>query len=181
MANVFLGLGSNLGDRIKNIREALGLLEKSEDMKLVNVSSLYETTPVGLGGQSSGAMGPEFINCVAHVETDLDPHTLLDSIKFLETALGRKPNTHFRARSIDIDILLYDEVDLESLDLVIPHTRLKSRRFALEPLLEIEPGACDPISGKPYRDFLDEVKSQPVKKVASSDEVWNGPGRSAKD
>ncbi len=175
MTEVFLGLGSNLGDRIKNIRQALNLLGKSEDMKLVKVSSLYETAPVGVADQA------EFINCVALVETDLDPHTLLDSIKSMETALGRKPNTHFRPRPIDIDILLYDEIDLESLDLVIPHTRLKSRRFALEPLLEIEPEASDPVSGKPYKDFLNDVMSQQVKQVAKSDEVWNGPRRSTEN
>jgi 2-amino-4-hydroxy-6-hydroxymethyldihydropteridine diphosphokinase len=175
MAKVFLGLGSNLGDRIKNIRTALEILGNSKNMELVKVSSLYETSPMGVTDQ------PDFVNCVARLETDLDPHTLLDSIKSMETALGRKPNTHFRPRSIDIDILLYDQIDLESLDLVIPHTRLKSRRFALEPLLEIEPEASDPVSGKPYKDYLNDVMSQQVKQVVKSEEVWNGPGRSAED
>ncbi len=174
MANVFLGLGSNLGDRINNIREALHLIEKSGDIKLLRLSSLYETVPVGVNNQ------PEYINCVARLETELDPHSLLDTLQSVETALGRKPNTHLRSRPIDIDILLYDDIDLESLDLVIPHTRLKVRRFVLEPLLEIEPKATDPVTGKDLKEFLDDVKSQQIKRMASAKEVWNGSGRSAK-
>ena len=168
MIDVFLGLGSNLGDRIKNIRETLGLIEKSGQVKLVDVSSLYETEPVGVKGQ------PEFINCVARVQTDLDPHSLLNTLKEMETAMGRKPNTHLRSRPIDIDILLYDDIDLESLELVIPHTRLKTRRFVLEPLLELEPDISDPISGKALKEFLGDVMSQKIKQVGKSDEVWNG-------
>ena len=171
MADVFLGLGSNLGDKTNNIREALGLIVKSGEIKLVDVSSLYETVPVGVTNQ------PEFINCAARVETDLDPHSLLNTLQAIELAMGRKPNTHLRPRPIDIDILLYDDIDLESLELVIPHSRLKSRRFALEPLLEIEPEASDPVSGKPLKEFLEDVASQKVKQVATSGEVWNGPGR----
>lgn len=174
MADVFLGLGSNLGDRINNIREALGLIEKSGKIRLVDVSSLYETMPVGVTGQ------PEFINCAARVETDLDPHSLLNMLKAVETALGRKPNAHFRPRPIDIDILLYDDINLESLELVIPHSRLRSRRFVLEPLLELEPEASDPITGKPLKEFLGDVMSQKAKQVASSEEVWNDPGRPSK-
>jgi 2-amino-4-hydroxy-6-hydroxymethyldihydropteridine diphosphokinase len=174
MADVFLGLGSNLGDRIGNIREALTLLEKSEKMTIVTVSSLYETEPVGNPDQ------PKFVNCVARVDTEFDPHSLLNMVKAMETAMGRKPNTHLRARPIDIDILLYDDIDLESLDLVIPHSRLKSRRFALEPLLELEPSVSDPITGKKFREFLEDVSSQTISKIAKAEEVWNVPGRSAK-
>jgi 2-amino-4-hydroxy-6-hydroxymethyldihydropteridine diphosphokinase len=173
MADVFLGLGSNLGDRIGHIREALTLLEKSGKIAIVSVSSLYETDPIGSSGQ------PKYVNCVAHVDTEYDPHSLLNMIKAMETAMGRKPNTHLRPRPIDIDILLFDDIDLESLDLVIPHSRLKSRRFALEPLLEISPEVSDPISGKQFREFLEDVSSQTVTKIAQAKEVWNGPGRSA--
>jgi 2-amino-4-hydroxy-6-hydroxymethyldihydropteridine diphosphokinase len=173
MADVFLGLGSNLGDRIGNIRQALAILDKSEKIAIVTVSSLYETEPIGNSGQ------PKYVNCVTRVDTEYDPHSLLNMIKAMETALGRKPNTHLRPRPIDIDILLYDDIDLESLDLVIPHSRLKSRRFALEPLLEISPDASDPITGKQFREFLGDVSSQTINKIAKAEEVWNGPGRSA--
>ncbi|HBC46742.1 MAG TPA: 2-amino-4-hydroxy-6-hydroxymethyldihydropteridine diphosphokinase [candidate division Zixibacteria bacterium] len=172
MADVFLGLGSNLGDKIANIREALGLLDKSGKVKVLSLSSLYETEPVGVSNQ------PEYVNCVAQVETILDPHSLLNMLKVVEASMGRKPNMHLRPRVIDLDILLYDEIDLESLELVIPHSRLKSRRFVLEPLLEISPQASDPISGKPFSDFLADVSSQKIKKIASANEVWHGPGRS---
>jgi 2-amino-4-hydroxy-6-hydroxymethyldihydropteridine diphosphokinase len=173
MADVFLGLGSNLGDRIGNIREALENLDKSGKLKVISLSSLYETEPVGVANQ------PEYVNCVARVETDLDPHSLLNILKAVETAMGRKPNTHLRPRKIDLDILLYDEIDLESLELVIPHSRLKSRRFVLQPLLELEPKASDPITGKSFQDFLNDVLSQKINKIASAEEVWHGPERTA--
>jgi 2-amino-4-hydroxy-6-hydroxymethyldihydropteridine diphosphokinase len=173
MADVFLGMGSNVGDKIGNIREALGLLNKSGKIAMVAISSLYETEPVGVSGQ------PEYVNCVVRLETELDPHSLLNLLKSVESILGRKPHSHLRPRPIDIDILLYDDIDLESLELVIPHSRLKVRRFALEPILEIDPEAADPITGKPLREFLNDVMTQKIKITASSNEVWNGPGRSA--
>jgi 2-amino-4-hydroxy-6-hydroxymethyldihydropteridine diphosphokinase len=172
MADVFLGLGSNLGDRIGNIREALGLLDNSGKVKVLSLSSLYETEPVGVTNQ------PEYVNCVAQVETILDPHSLLNILKAVEAGMGRKPNMHLGPRVIDLDILLYDEIDLESLELVIPHSRLKSRRFVLEPLLEISPQVSDPITGKPFSDFMADVLSQKIKQIAPADEVWHGPGRS---
>jgi 2-amino-4-hydroxy-6-hydroxymethyldihydropteridine diphosphokinase len=165
-------LGSNLGDRIGNIREALGRLDNSGKVKVLSLSSLYETEPVGVTNQ------PEYVNCVAQIETTLDPHSLLNMLKAVESDMGRKPNMHLRPRVIDLDILLYDEIDLESLELVIPHSRLKSRRFALEPLLEISPEASDPITGKPFSDFMADVLSQKINQIAAANEVWHGPGRS---
>jgi len=165
MADVFLGLGSNLGDRTANITKAISLLEESKRVKIQMRSSLYEGEPVGVSGQA------DFLNCVIKVKTELDPHSLLTLVKEIETNMGRKPNTHLRPRPIDIDILLYDDIDLESLDLRIPHSRLKSRRFVLEPILEIEPDATDPISSRPLKDFLKDVEAQKLKRVDDSKEV----------
>jgi 2-amino-4-hydroxy-6-hydroxymethyldihydropteridine diphosphokinase len=171
MADVFLGLGSNRGERENNIWRALDLLEKSGDVKIKDYSSFYEGEPLGVTNQT------DFLNCVVRADTNLDPHALLRLIKSLEGELGRRPNTHLRPRPIDIDILLYDEIDLESLDLMIPHSRLKTRRFVLEPILEIDPDLIDPVSGKPFREFLSEVSSQRLRRTLERKEVIDGTRR----
>ena len=168
VADVFLGLGANEGDRENNIKKAIDLLNQSEGIRIKAVSSLYESRSVGVSNQ------PDYINCVVRIETGLDPHSLLKITKSIETALGRQPYTHMLPRPIDIDILIYDDIDLDSLDLMIPHSRLKDRRFVLEPLLEIDPDIVDPVTRRPLREFLDEVMSQKMIKFKKSDEVWDG-------
>ncbi len=168
VANVFLGLGANEGDREANIQKAIDLLNQTEDIRMRAVSSLYESKAVGVSHQ------PDYVNCVIKIETGRDPHSLLETTKSIEAALGRQPDTHMLPRPMDIDILLYGYIDLDSLDLMIPHSRLKTRRFVLEPLLEIEPDAIDPVTSRPLREFLDEVMSQKMIKVKKSDEVWDG-------
>jgi len=167
MADIFLGMGSNQGDKIENIRKAFDILRSLENFKIVSWSSLYETEPVGVIDQ------PVFVNCVIRAESSMDPHSLLSWLKTIESRLGREPNTHNRPRPIDLDILLYDNIDMESLELTIPHTRLNSRRFALEPLLEIEPSAIDPVSTRPLREFLADVESQKLIKLIDYKEAFN--------
>ncbi len=104
----------------------------------------------------------------------LNQHAVLEITKSIEAALGRQPDTHTLPRPMDIDILLYGDIDLDSLDLMIPHSRLKTRRFVLEPLLEIAPDAIDPVTSRPLREFLDDVMSQKMIKVKNPDEVWDG-------
>ena len=168
MAGIFLGLGANEGDRETNIKKAIDLLSRSEDIRIKAVSSLYESKSIGVSNQ------PDYLNCVVRIETELDPHSLLKTAKSIEMDLGRQPYTHMLPRPIDIDILLYGDIDLDSPDLMIPHSRLKSRRFVLEPLLEIDPEAIDPSTSRPLREFLDDVMSQKMIKVKESGEVWNG-------
>jgi 2-amino-4-hydroxy-6-hydroxymethyldihydropteridine diphosphokinase/dihydroneopterin aldolase len=168
VANVFLGLGANEGDREANIKRAIDLLNQTGDIRIKAVSSLYESKAVGVPGQ------PNYVNCVIKVETGRDPHSLLKTTQSIEAALGRQPDTHTLPRPMDIDILLYGDIDLDSLDLMIPHSRLKTRRFVIEPLLEIDPDAIDPKTSRPLRDFLDEVMSQEMVKIKDSDEVWDG-------
>jgi 2-amino-4-hydroxy-6-hydroxymethyldihydropteridine diphosphokinase len=159
MSEVFLSLGSNMGDRESNLEQAVKLLKGSGKIKLLAMSSLYETEPVGAQGHG------DFFNCVIKIKTDLNPHELLSLIKSIEAEMGREANTHLLPRPIDIDILLYDDLRLESVDLRIPHSRLKARRFVLEPLLEIAPGRIDPETGRPLSEFLEDVKSQKATKV----------------
>ena len=167
MADVFLGLGSNDGDRQANIRKALLLLNNHDRVKILAVSSLYETKPLGESSQ------PDFINCVARIETDYLPQELLEIAKTIEVTLGREPHTHMLPRPMDIDILLYDKLDHDSIDLMIPHSRLTKRRFVLEPLLEIDEDIIHPVTGRPLKESFEDVKSQKMIKRMESTEVWN--------
>jgi 2-amino-4-hydroxy-6-hydroxymethyldihydropteridine diphosphokinase len=167
MADVFLGLGSNLGDREDNIKQTLALLADDKMIKIMAVSSLYESKALGESEQ------PDFINCVVKIKTGYEPHILLEVVKIIEKKMGRQPDTHMLPRSMDIDILLFDNIDLDSVDLRIPHSRLCQRRFVLEPLLEIDEYIIHPVTGEPLSDFLEKVKSQQVIKTLNSSEVWN--------
>jgi 2-amino-4-hydroxy-6-hydroxymethyldihydropteridine diphosphokinase len=161
MTTVFLGLGSNVGERVDNINRAVKMLGESGQIRVTAVSSLYETEAMGTSQQA------DFYNCAVRVETDLDPHALLAKVKGIELKLGRRPGTHLMPRPIDIDILLYDDTDLESIDLKIPHPRLRTRRFVLEPLLELDPNLTDPVSSRPLKEFLPDVIDQRVRKLGA--------------
>jgi len=128
---VYLGLGSNLGDRVKNIEKALHLMEKN-NIYVEEVSTFIETEPVG--GPPQG----NFINAVARVRTNLTPVELLKVLKKIEKFLGRDNNgIRWGPRPIDIDILLYDDITFISKELIIPHPRMALRDFVLKPLLEV--------------------------------------------
>ena len=147
---VFLSLGSNLGDRLSQIRNGLMLLSDA-GVKVLRVSSLYRTEPVDLRSQ------PWFINCVAKVETKLSPRKLLRLLKSTERALGRRQETPKGPRPIDIDILLYENVVGSSRALTIPHARMTERRFVLVPLREIAPGLMHPAERKTISALLRET------------------------
>lgn len=131
MAAAYLSLGSNLGDREANIHKALGLL--GETVRVIRVSSLYETAPIGVTDQG------HFINAVALIETDLDPINLLNAINGIEQSVGRVRNFRWGPRVIDIDILLYDNAVVNTPELTIPHPEMMKRAFVLIPLAEIAP------------------------------------------
>ena len=134
MARVFLSLGSNIGDRASNLSRALSLL-RSDTVRIRRVSSLYESSPVGVTDEPV----PDYINCVAEADTGLPPRSLLDYVKGVESRMGRAPTFRWGPRVIDIDILLYEGVTVESDELTIPHPRIADRKFVLIPLLELEP------------------------------------------
>jgi 2-amino-4-hydroxy-6-hydroxymethyldihydropteridine diphosphokinase len=141
--------------------EALARLEASQHVRVRKQSSRYETGPVGVTDQ------PWFINLVAEVDTDLDPQALLALVLAVERGLGRVRAQRWGPRTVDIDILLYDDVQLTTPTLAIPHPEMTRRRFVLEPLLEIAPDAALP-GGRRLAVFLDDVRHQLLRKVAGA-------------
>jgi 2-amino-4-hydroxy-6-hydroxymethyldihydropteridine diphosphokinase len=129
----FIGLGANLGDREATLRQALDLLAAEPGVELRAVSTFRETDPVGYRNQ------PRFLNAAAKLETTLSPRELLDRMLAVERALGReRTGPRFGPRTIDLDLLLYGDETIDAPGLQVPHPRLHERRFALEPLAELD-------------------------------------------
>jgi len=143
---VYLALGSNLGNRAANLKEALASL--SPQMEVKAKSKVYETPPWGHTEQD------KFFNQVVMVKTYLEPEPLLKHLKRLEVALGRKASFQNGPRLIDIDILFYDDLVLESPALVIPHPHVHERGFVLLPMLDIAPDLVHPVKQRSVRDML---------------------------
>lgn len=148
MALAYVGLGSNLGKREQTIHRALELLQDEGRLEVAAVSALRETDPVGYEQQ------PRFLNGVAAIRTDLDPRALLRRLQAVELELGRdRSGPRFGPRTIDLDLLLYGDEEIDEPDLVVPHPRLSERKFVLEPLAELDSGLEVPGAG-PVQDLL---------------------------
>jgi 2-amino-4-hydroxy-6-hydroxymethyldihydropteridine diphosphokinase len=134
----FVGIGSNLGDREDHLRRAIELLSAEDGIKVTRVAEIRETEPVGPVEQ-----GP-FLNGAVRVETDLAPRELLERLLDIEERMGRVRRERFGPRTIDLDLLVYGDQTVDEPGLKIPHPRLHERRFALEPLAELDPGLTIP-------------------------------------
>ena len=166
MTIVYLGLGSNLGDRKLNLAQAVELI--SRHVEVQQLSSIYETEPVGYSEQ------PLFLNAVLRIATQLSPRRLLKLVKEIEAASGRIPSFPNAPRPLDIDILFYGNKVVSSPKLTIPHPRLTERAFVLVPLAELAPEMLHPESGKTVRELINDLGTiSGVYKWAEAEELVN--------
>lgn len=155
---VYLALGSNLGDRLANLKQAISSLTPQMEVKAK--SQVYETPPWGYEEQ------PRFLNQVVKAITYLDPEPLLKHLKRLEVALGRKKSFVNGPRLIDMDILFFDDIVMEEPSLVIPHPRLHERAFVLFPLMDIAPDLVHPVLKQTVRELAAQVNAEGIEKFA---------------
>ncbi len=158
MKTAYLGLGSNIGDREQNLKDALAKLA-APDLRVSRVSSVYETEPVGFTAQRW------FFNIVVEIKTELFPMQLLARIGKIEQALGRARTVKNGPRTLDIDILLYGRAVVRTAKLEIPHPRIAERRFVLIPLAELAPELRHPITHQSTRAMLDAAPAVAVRKL----------------
>lgn len=154
----YLGLGSNVGDSRETLRAAVRILDATPGLRVIQVSAPYGSAPVGREDQ------PDFVNQVAEVKTELRPRALLDRIHVIERQAGRKRSVRWGPRTLDIDILWYDERRISEMHLQVPHPRIEERRFVLEPWSELAPGLVLP-SGRRVREALKIVTGQRVRRL----------------
>jgi len=168
---VYLGLGSNLGDRRSNLAAALRLLD--ECARVERISSVWESEPVGPPDQ------PEYWNLVVRVRTGLDAGPLLMELKRIERRLGRTFSVRWGPRVIDLDILLYDRLVSQEPDLVVPHPRMLERAFVLRPLAEVEPNLTHPETGERIADRLASGTFEQTRRLFPGAELLASSGESA--
>ncbi|MHB8876167.1 MAG: 2-amino-4-hydroxy-6-hydroxymethyldihydropteridine diphosphokinase [Myxococcaceae bacterium] len=152
---VYIGLGSNLGDREGRLRDALTALGRIDAVAVVACSSLYDSAAVG-------PPQPRYLNAVAELDCALPPQRMLCILQEIERDLGRVPSDRWGPRSIDLDILLWDGEVVADVNLQIPHLELHKRRFVLEPLCELAPDLRHPLLGATMRELLASLSPQDV-------------------
>jgi 2-amino-4-hydroxy-6-hydroxymethyldihydropteridine diphosphokinase len=147
--DAYIALGSNMGDRESCLMAALDLIRVQNDTIIIkHISNIYETAPVGYAKQG------DFLNMVCHVFTTISPLDLLSALQKIETELGRKRLIRWGPRTLDLDLLLYDEISLCSETLTVPHPRMFERAFVLTPLRDVYP--CEYINGRLFSDLIED-------------------------
>ncbi|MDE1183392.1 2-amino-4-hydroxy-6-hydroxymethyldihydropteridine diphosphokinase [Paraburkholderia sp.] len=159
MTVAYLGLGANLGDARQTLKDAVVCLAQQHTIAVLAKSSLYRTAPIDAGGD-------DYFNCVVKIDTTLTPHRLLALCQQIEHHFGRERPYRNAPRTLDIDILLFDEQSIEEPDLIVPHPRLTERAFVLVPLLEIDAALTIPQQGR-ADTFLAHVADQRIEKMKS--------------
>ncbi|SHH83497.1 2-amino-4-hydroxy-6-hydroxymethyldihydropteridinediphosphokinase [Caloranaerobacter azorensis DSM 13643] len=155
MAKVYLGVGTNLGDRLNNLNEAIRLIKNFRNTEVIKISKIYETEPWGYTLQD------KFLNLCMEIETDLDPFELLEECQKVERILKRKRYFRWGPRTIDVDILIYDDVSINDDKLTIPHPRIQERAFVLVPLKDLNENIV--IKGKTISEWIDIVGLEGIK------------------
>ena len=158
MIDAYIGIGANLGDAQKSVRQAIDRLSGLPKTRLVRQSSLFRTAPIDAGGD-------DYVNAVACVKTQLDAHELLAQLQAIENEFGRERPYVNAPRTLDLDILLYGNRQIDSASLTVPHPRLTQRAFALIPLLQIDPLIAIPGKGAAHL-FAPAVAGQKISKIA---------------
>ncbi len=148
MARVFIGIGSNIGDRLESLKKASNKIDHLLQTKIVNISSIYETEPVGNKQQ------PKFLNAVLELDTNISPWNFMAELKKIEIEVGRTRNEHWGPREIDLDILYFGDEIINDIELHIPHPEIANRRFVLIPLNEIARDFFDPLRHKSIEVLL---------------------------
>ena len=154
---VYLGLGSNTGDRLKNLNAAVCRLENISGIQVLKVSPVYETVPVG------GPEQPDYLNAVVGIETELKAAELLASCLGIEKDMGRTGTVRYGPRNIDIDIEFYGQDIIETTELTVPHPRMHERAFVLRPLSDIDPDFVHPVLRLTVKELLACVEDSGVK------------------
>ena len=152
MPLVYVGFGSNIGDRLAYIQNAIHALSETEGITLQKISSVYQTDPVGYETQA------QFLNGVAAIQTDLPPLCLLHTLKNIESEVGRQHRIRWGPREIDLDILIYGDLCFQTEKLVIPHPEMHRRRFVLAPLVEIAPDLVPPVLKETVQTLLERLE-----------------------
>lgn len=158
--NAYLSLGSNVGDRAKNLRDAIAAL-RNVGIDVTRISSMYETEPVDYLDQ------PWFVNMAVEAQTELAPSALLEILRGIETQMGSKKLITKGPRLIDMDILLYGNEVIDTPELQVPHPRMHLRRFVLEPLAEIAPNVRHSISGLSVSEMLTRTPDKSAVRVVA--------------
>ncbi len=152
MVKTYISLGSNMGERQKYLKQAMALINEQEDIRIVKVSRLYETAPVGKTDQNW------FLNAVVQLDTSLSPEVLLQILQKIEHDLDRKRDIRWGPRTIDLDIIAYGQIELTGPSLTIPHPRAHQRAFVLMPLSDIDPSFSFP-NGEKISSLLAELNN----------------------
>jgi 2-amino-4-hydroxy-6-hydroxymethyldihydropteridine diphosphokinase len=148
----YIGIGSNLGDKLDHCEKAVSEILKTDGHKLLAKSSFYRTQAIGYSSQDW------FVNGVIKIQTDLEAHELLRTLKTIESQLGRKETFQWGPRTIDLDILFFDDVEIHTEALQIPHPLIQDRQFVLIPLLEIDRNLIHPVLKKTIQELLNNFK-----------------------